>query len=326
MRRIMALATTAVLFIAACSSDSDGNSDGDSGSSPAGPPPALTFADFDATTWKRGTDPERVVSAFGSIWVRYADGKVHRIDPDSGKVIATIPTGYSDFPACVRLTADDRYIWTCSSPNTMLRIDPRTNTADQPIRTSILSDQIYMPWSSGLLWTIRGSARTLDGWSADGSVAASVDLKAFCTDLAGSQTVVIALCPTDGKVVFVDPDSAKVVGSVPLEDPHRAAVADYAWVGYGDGTAQIDPETFEVVAEYDVVPTLEGSVWASDTDVWVRTDGGKPFLTHIDPAAHQIVETINAPNYESGGDVIERGDDLWATGYNDQLIVRMSAP
>ena len=175
------------------------------------------------------------------------------------------------------------------------------------------------------LWTIRGDGQTLNGRSPDGSVATTVDLDAFCTDLAGSKTVLVAVCPSDAKVVIVDPERASVVGEVPLDDPRRAAVADSVWVGYGAGTAQIDPQTVEIVAVYDdVTPGIEGALWASDTDVWMRS-AGQPFLTHIDPARREVVETVKAPQFRSGGGVVGLADDLWATGYDDQLIVMLSA-
>src|SRR5262245_2383896 len=321
MRRMLTAATMAALICTACSSDSDDGEDGESSTSSG----TLTFADLDATEWHRGTDPDRLLSAFGSIWVKFADGKVQRTDPADGKVIASIPTGYDGPPSCDLLGADESHVWTCAGPNSLLPIDPRSNTAGKPVHGSILSDQIFLPWSGGMLWTIRGDGKTLDGRSSDGSVATSVDLKAFCTDLAGSETVLIALCPTDTRVVFIDPRQAKVVGHVRLEDPRRGAVADSAWVGYEGGTAQIDPKTLEVMAKYDVVPELEGAVWASDTDVWVRTAGGEPFLTHIDPTTQEIVETVDAPQFTSGGDVLELGDDLWVTAYDDQLVATMSA-
>jgi hypothetical protein len=284
----------------------------------------FTFGDRDATVWRRGGDPDMVVSAFGSVWVKFADGKVQRLDPATGQVTATVDTGYSANPSCDLLGATDRLIWTCAGPNSLLAIDPRDNTADKPLRTSVLGDQTFLPWSAGKLWTIRGTATSVDGRSPDGSVATSVDLGAFCTDLAGSTALLIAMCPTDAKVVVIDPRRGAVVGEVPLDAPTRGAVADYIWAGFGAGTAQIDPATLEIVAVYDVAPGLEGAVWASDTDVWVRS-AGRPFLTRIDPAEQEISATITSQHFHSGGGVIGLGDHLWATAYDDQVIARMSA-
>ncbi len=284
----------------------------------------VTFVDRDARVWRIGGDPDTITSAFGSIWVKFDDGKVLRFNPASGKVLATIDTGYSATPACELLGADDHRIWTCAGPNRLLPIDPRNNIAGKPVRSSILGDQVSLPWSAELIWTIRGDGQQLDGHSTDGSVATTVDLGAFCTDLAASEALLVAVCPSDAKVVLVDPKLGTVVGEVALDDPRRAAVADFVWVGYGAGTAQIDPQTLEIVAVYGVTPGIGGALWASDTDVWMRNEG-QPFLTHIDPVRHEIVETVKAPQFTSGGSVLGLGDEVWATGNDEQLIVRLSS-
>lgn len=250
MRTLAAVTLAAALFWTGCSSNPDDDSRTRSTEPTSGeasrsatdattvPPMVsardaqrLTFADRGATVWRRGGDPDSIVSAFGSIWVQFADGKVQRINPANGQVIASIETGYSAIPSCDMLSADDHVIWTCAGPNSLLPIDPRTNAAGTLVRGSILGDQLHLPWSARMLWTIRGNGKTLDGRGADGSVLTSVNLGAFCTDLAGSQSVHVAVRPTDAKVAFVDPARATVVGDVPLDDPRRAAVADFAWVG-----------------------------------------------------------------------------------------------
>ncbi len=38
-----------------------------------------------------------------------------------------------------------------------------------------------------------------------------------------------------------------------------------------------------------------------------------------------ISETIEAPKLPSGGDVIEVGDSVWATAYNDGALVELQA-
>ena len=161
MRRTLALATLAALYCAGCSSDgSDGRpstarTPGSATGTTSAPPTVdsngaktVTFADRDATVWRTGGDPDTLVSAFGSIWVKFDDGEVQRINPANGKVIASIETGYSALPSCDLLGADDHLIWTCAGPNRLFPIDPRSNTAEKPVRASILSDQISLPWSA----------------------------------------------------------------------------------------------------------------------------------------------------------------------------------
>jgi len=37
-----------------------------------------------------------------------------------------------------------------------------------------------------------------------------------------------------------------------------------------------------------------------------------------------VVELIEAPDLRSGGDVVPFGDHLWATAYEDEVIVRLA--
>jgi hypothetical protein len=51
---------------------------------------------------------------------------------------------------------------------------------------------------------------------------------------------------------------------------------------------------------------------------------GGSFLARIDPVERRIVETIEAPQLSSGGDVVVIGDSVWATAYNDETVVQLS--
>ena len=48
-----------------------------------------------------------------------------------------------------------------------------------------------------------------------------------------------------------------------------------------------------------------------------------PSLVRIDPENEEISETIEAPKLPSGGDVIEVGNSVWATAYNDGALVEL---
>jgi hypothetical protein len=47
------------------------------------------------------------------------------------------------------------------------------------------------------------------------------------------------------------------------------------------------------------------------------------FLARIDPVEQRIVETIEAPQLPSGGDVVVVGDSVWATAYSDETVVQL---
>ena len=62
---------------------------------------------------------------------------------------------------------------------------------------------------------------------------------------------------------------------------------------------------------------------ASPVAVWIRTS--PTFLTRIDPATSRVVETITAPDYDRGGDVIGVGDAVWASDSDNGVVVHLPA-
>jgi hypothetical protein len=94
-------------------------------------------------------------------------------------------------------------------------------------------------------------------------------------------------------------------------------------VAFDDGVAQLNPDGLEVEAVYDLA-TSNGAVHSTNDAVWVRS-AGDDWLTHIDPETGEVVEVIEAPDYPSGGDVLVLGKSVWATAFNDDVLVRLSA-
>jgi outer membrane protein assembly factor BamB len=272
-------------------------------------------------------DPDWLVSAAGDVWVKRDDGQVSRIDANSGRAVASLPTGYSDLPACQGLTSDGTRLWTCSGENRLVTLDPRTNKTGERVRVSRLSDQTRFAVGHDLLWVVKGNATTLSGLNLqNGSIAATVDLGTFCIDLARPANIendrLYVVCPTDGLVLAVDVASGSVTDRLQLDDPRLAAVADDLWVGFSGGLAQIDTDTMTVTAVYPVTPGLFGSIWVEGQDVWVRVPGSA-VLTHIDGRRHRIVEVLTSHAYPSGGDVLVFDGSLWTTAADDGVLLKL---
>ena len=101
-----------------------------------------------------------------------------------------------------------------------------------------------------------------------------------------------------------------------------ATISDDLWVVFAGGLAQIDPDSLEVLAVYDVNLGTDGEIWADADDVWARAPG-KAMLIHIDPRAHRFLETLTSTAYPSGGDVLMAADDLWTTASDDGVLLRL---
>ena len=276
-------------------------------------------------------EPDWMVDAFGSLWTIRGNGDVLRLDPESGRVIATVenPFGFEP-PLCQGIGASRDSIWACPANGnpggTVVRIDPDTNEVVSTLSTRKLADQARLVSAADRLWLLTRSGEELTGIDLETEKpTAELDLGTRCTQIASQppdeETLWVA-CPFDGRLLRVDPTVPEITGEVELEDADHASVAGDVWVAFDGGLAQVDPESLDVRAVYEVAARFGGAVFATGDEVWVREEGGH-FLVRIDPAAERIVETIEAPKLSSGGDVIVIGDAVWATAYDQSTIVQL---
>lgn len=351
MLRPRHVVVVAVMLLAACSAgraptSSRESSQADAGSSPAtsggSPSPAgqalpdpipnraqriRLDAHLTATQTLPG-DPDWLAVAAGRLWVKRDDGYISQVNLRTAKPTGQWATGYSQEPPCQGLTYDGAYLWSCAGENHLARHRPRPGGAADQIRVSYVSDQTRFVPSHKLLWVISATSTSLTGIDqANGGTVTTIDLGAFCTDLARplarDRGVVYVICPTDTLLLAVDVAAGKVTQRLQLADPRAATIAHDLWVAFADGLAQVDPRTLEVVAVYDVNLGLEGAIWADSHDVWVRAPGNE-MLTHIDPRQHRFLETLTSSAYQSGGDVLVAGDSLWTTASDDGVLLQVN--
>ena len=269
--------------------------------------------------------PDWMVEAFGSLWVKRDNGGVVRVDPDTGKPLARIAPSASGGHLCQGIGATEDAIWSCPQIGVIDRIDPKTNEIAATMRIDKYPDQGRLVEAAGLLWLLTGDGEKLTAIDpGTNKPAGAVDLGGNCADSAAEGTTIWVMCSVDGLVLQVDAESQEVTGELELAGAANASVGDELWVGFEEGVAQIDPETLDVLAVYGIFPRFGGSIFAGPDSVWVREEGDR-FLTQIDPEAQEIVETITATDLPSGGDVVQIGDSVWATAYDDATLVEMRA-
>ncbi|MGN6578346.1 MAG: YncE family protein [Nocardioides sp.] len=274
--------------------------------------------------------PDWLELAAGHLWVKRDDGHVSQVDIRTARPNGAWSTGYSGVPACQGLTFDGSRLWSCAGENRLARHAPSPGGTAEPFRVPRLGDQTQFVTSNELLWVIDAEATGIVGLDlGSGEPVDTIDLGTFCTDLArplaDDRGVVYAICPTDGLVLAVDVAAGKVTGRLRLEEPRAATIADDLWVAFAGGLAQVDPDTLQVSAVYDVDLGLYGEIWADSRDVWVRAEG-RELLTHIDPRARRFVETLTSPSYPSDGDVLVAGGALWTTASDDGVLLKVRLP
>lgn len=299
---------------------------------PVGDATRLTLDDRLESLIRTTDEPDWMVAAFGSLWTIRGNGDVLRIDPQEGRVVATIenPFGFKP-PLCQGIGASDDSIWACPAsgmpPGRVVRIDPATDEVVSTLATRKAPEQGRLVSAAGQLWLLTDEGETLTGVDLETEKPTSeLRLGTRCSQIASqapNRETLWVTCPFDGVVLRVDPKGPEITGEVELDGAEHASVADDVWVAFDEGVAQVDQESLDVDAVYGLAALFGGSVHATDEAVWVREEGGH-FLARIDPAAQRIVETIEAPELPAGGDVITIGDSVWATAYDQSTIVELS--
>ncbi|WP_062347455.1 hypothetical protein [Novosphingobium sp. CCH12-A3] len=199
--------------------------------------------------------------AFGSLWVaNCGDGSLVRIDLETAKITATIPTGISNQKQGELIVANGAgSIWLASKPEgAVARVDPETNTVVASIPVD--PDTWYVTFGYDAVWAVSATKQTLQKIDpATNTVVARAALGTMPGFLAAGEGGVWVQEQGDGTLVRADPATGRVVGRVKVG-------ANLKW---GD------------------IDTGGGKVWLRTTDdqVWAAIDpvtmtvaqrGGKP--------------------------------------------------
>lgn len=280
-------------------------------------------------------EPDWPLEGFGSIWLLAPDSEepaLLRVDPETNEIVATVAISGR---LCQGFTVSDDAVWACSSDG-VVRIDPATNeiTGEVAFETT----QVYsrLAFGSGSVWAIGtdgGGPNTLVRIDPAAMTAATIALGHGVGTLAYGFEAVWVTAPQDGLILRVDPATMEVTEHTSGIDRPQVIVAgpDSLWVTLFGAeevapdeptVVRIDPADGSVLAEIATGAASEnvGGLWATDDAVWVRAPGA--FLTRIDPATDEVVETIGGPS--STGDVTVAFGSVWATGSSANVIYRLA--
>ena len=287
-----------------------------------------------------GGGPDFPTEAFGSMWVIAVDGPimndgtspaVHRIDPESNTVIASIPVPGR---LCSGIGVSPEAVWVCG-PHGLVRIDPATNevVATVELRPALVTSRI--PYGAGSVWafatTTVGPDQVVRIDPATNAVTATIDLGHVAGTMAFGLDALWVTGPADDVLLRIDPATNAVEEwSTGIEGAGSIAVGDDAlWVslifehgvqGHADDmtVVRIDPQTGDVSQSFATGGPLgdEGEIAANSHGVWVRAP--EPWLVRIDPATNEIVDRIDT---RSGpGAVTVAFGSLWITTERGEVL------
>ena len=229
-----------------------------------------------------------MATGFGSLWVAGCqDRSLYRIDLQTARVVATIPTGLADRSGELSVDVGAGSVWLLTDAAGVLsRVDPETNKVIAQI--PVKPDSFAAVFGFGSVWvTNTGDSR-----------------------------------PTDpGSVQRIDPVTNQVIATIPVGPVPRflAAGEGGVWtLNQGDGSVtRIDPARNRVAATIPVgVSGGGGDIAAGAGRVWVRAT--KVLLSTIDPATNRVIARYGPP--AGSGAVRVAGDLVWITAHDTQTV------
>jgi YVTN family beta-propeller protein len=267
--------------------------------------------------------PDWQVLTADAVWVANRPANaLHRIDPATNQVIATIPVGKQP---CSGLAAGFGSIWSPScADKTVVRVDAATNrvTATIPIGPAEKEGSIAV--GAGAVWMVSDSKGALSRIDpATNRVAAQLQVPAGSVGCLFAEDAVWVTAPAANSLTRVDPSAGQssniAVGTQPR---FLTAGAGSIWtLNQGDGTVtRVDARSGKVLATIPVgVPGPGGDITFGNGRVWVTVL--RVPLSEIDPAVNRVVRQWTG----GGGDAVRLGfGSIWLSNVEEQNVWRIN--
>lgn len=219
--------------------------------------------------------PSGVAVGAGSVWTGRNDRlAVLRLDPASGRVLATIPVGFHVF----NLAADAMSVWVVSFEDNMVaRIDPATNAVT--VRQSLLHAPSGVLITGGSAWISRaGNATVVRLDATTGALQAEIPVGRRPLPLTAGGGSVWVRCEQDSTVSRIDLSTNRVLATIPVDpfyglDGVDSMVANAGGVWISGLTLQWIDASSNVVTRS--LPASGRPYRAAPGQLWVLTLGGR---------------------------------------------------
>jgi ABC-type branched-subunit amino acid transport system substrate-binding protein/DNA-binding beta-propeller fold protein YncE/predicted Ser/Thr protein kinase len=214
---------------------------------------------------------DSLVVGKGAIWAINPDRTISRLDPQSGKVIARIPTSVVEIAA-----GPDGALWGLKPPPdaALVRVSPSSNAVTATIRIgseglsdiAVGADAVWVSDGEGFVWRIdpgrRAKQRTI-------AVGKGIDSLAFGSGFLW------AVNPFEGTLSRIDPSTNEVSKTIAIGGTPRDVAADEGSLWVSDAGASCGKPLYEADGEprYLVV-----------SDLALRTPGNREMANAIELA------------------------------------------
>ena len=230
----------------------------------------------------------------GSLWLtQVAQGTVTRVDPATGRTVATIRVPGAEAPRGIEVAVGPSAVWVAYDlglgGGIIARVDPATNTVAATVRIPDLAGGLAIGDRAVLVWTGTRSSVAYQIDPATNRVAAKVPVCRGTNAVASGAGTFWITCD-EGTLLRVDPVAHRVAASVGLGGQAGsagwvAADGSVVWVAnLGDTLFRVDSRSNTIVGSGSVTGPgggyITGLTVGSDA-VWLTTSQGT--LVRFDP-------------------------------------------
>lgn len=273
--------------------------------------------------------PDWLAMGFGSVWVvDYRPPSLVRIDPETNRVVASIPfTGH----ACLGIAVTTDALWVADCEHHVVaQIDPTRNVVTRSLAIDFnVDDEGAFAAVDGSLWVFvtdsTAASATLERVDpTSGAIQARIRVGAGSYVVVGDSTALWISSTQDAKISRVDPRHNAVTARIAVTSrPKFTAVGSGGvWVLHQltGSVSLIDPVRGVVAASVAAgVPTPWGDITTGAGAVWVSV-GGTP-VTRIDPVQRAVTHQYVGG---SGADAIRFGfGSLWVADHEHGEVWRI---
>jgi DNA-binding beta-propeller fold protein YncE len=286
------------------------------------PQPAPQLVLISRTHLSRGVTD--IAAGYGGVWV-IGSGVIYRVDPATGRIVATIPV--SGVGELNHIAAGAGAVWATSDDRGhvgVYRIDPRTNRVTSlirlqpnPIGITIAFGRVWVtePKSGpGIVLRIDPRTNRVSGPPIRvGTGAGKI--------VAGSGTLWVTNGNGNGSVSRINPATGAVVRTLVNIPGVTAVGAGSLWVTPNRGGIQrVDPVTGQVTATFRLPTAVRVTFWAGSA--WVSNEPPGT-LIRIDPTSNRIIGKA-APAGTSPTYIAATRSGLWVVDFTTGDLLHLA--
>jgi YVTN family beta-propeller protein len=269
-----------------------------------------------------GRQPTTVVIGQGAVWVaNKLDNSVSRIDPETNRVVATVPA--DDGVADLAVARDA--VWTGGDRQgvpRVARIDPRTNRVvatvpigSQPSGLAVTDDAV---WVATL---VDGTITRID--PRTNQVTATIRTGGRPVHVAADDQAVWVAYPQDNLVRRIDPQTNRVVAKLRVAQPQDLALGfGSVWVPSGRSgvVMRIDPQT-NTATQSIRVAGKPNAIAVGAGGVWIKNNSNPGTVQRIDPQTNTVTATLPVASGLYGLAVDDHW--LWTIDFLGDTVTRL---